>query len=126
MTRQPFEEYLALKDKSLHAQLVVINTAIAKGAPGADAAIKWKQYMYAYNGKWMNPICTIDTTKKGFALRFMGADEMSDPLGVLRFANSAMGTWDIPFDEKIKPADITKYVKEAAKNNKANSGKKEK
>lgn len=126
MTRQPFEEYLALKDKSLHAQLVVINTAIAKGAPDADAAIKWKQYMYAYNGKWMNPICTIDTTKKGFALRFMGADEMSDPLGVLRFANSAMGTWDIPFDGKIKPADITKYVKEAAKNNKANSGKKEK
>jgi hypothetical protein len=118
MTRQPFDEFLAMKDVALHKQLVVINNAIAKGAPDADAAIKWKQYMYANNGKWMDPICTIDSTKKGFAIRFMSAEELSDPLGVLRFANSAMGTWDIPFDSKIKPADITKYVKEAAKNQK--------
>jgi hypothetical protein len=26
-----------------------------------------------------------------------------------------MGSWDIPLDTKIKPADITKYVREAAK-----------
>lgn len=116
MTQQPFEEYLATKDKAIHPQLEIINTAILKAVPKIDTAIKWKQYMYSFDAKWMNPLCTIDTTKKGIALRFMAADDHSDPLGVLRFGTSTMGTWDIPFDSKIKPADITKYVKEAAKN----------
>ena len=107
-----------MKDASIHAGLIAINRAIAKGAPDADAAIKWKQYMYAHDSKWMNPVCTIDTTNKGFALRFMGGEELSDPLGVLRFADSSMGTWDIPFDSKIEASDITTYVKEAAANNK--------
>lgn len=124
MTRQPFEEYLALKDEAIHAQLVTINDAIAKGAGDADAAIKWKQYMYSFDAKWMDPICTIDTTKKGFVVRFMDGEELSDPLGVLRFASSSMGSWDIPYDEKIRAADITKYVSEAAKIKK--SKKKEK
>ena len=120
MSRQPFEEYLAMKDEALHAQLISIDRAIIKGAPDVDAAIKWKQYMYAYDSKWMQPVCAIDITKKGFALRFMGAGELTDPLGVLRFEKSHMGTWDIPFDSKIRTADITKYVKEAANNHKNN------
>ena len=32
-----------------------------------------------------------------------------------------MGTWDIPFDSKIKAADITRYVKDAAAVRKAKS-----
>lgn len=116
MSRQPFEEYLATKDPSIHEQLIAIDRAILKAVPTIDAAIKWKQYMYSFNAKWTNPLCTIDTTKKGIALRFMPADDHSDPLGVLRFGASTMGTWDIPFDSKIKSADITKYVNEAAKN----------
>ena len=43
----------------------------------------------------------------------MSGDMMEDPLGVLRFGDSTMGTWDIPFDSKIKAADITRYVKAA-------------
>lgn len=35
---------------------------------------------------------------------------MADPLGVLRFGTSTMGTWDIPFDSKIDAADITRDV----------------
>ncbi len=93
MSQQPFGEYLATKDSAIHSQLIAM-----------------------FNAKWMNPLCTIDTTKKGIALRFMSAEDHSDPLGVLRFGASTMGTWDIPFDSKIKPADITSYVKEAAKN----------
>lgn len=42
------------------------------------------------------------------ALRFVSGDLMDDPLGVLRFGTSTMGTWDIPFDSKIKAADITR------------------
>jgi len=105
MTQQPFGDYLKTKDKAIHAQLEIINGAILKAVPKIDTAIKW-----------MDPLCAIDTTKKGITLRFMSGDELSDPLGVLRFASSSMGSWDIPFDAKIKPADITKYVKEAAKN----------
>ena len=116
MSQQPSGEYLATKDSAIHAQLIAINKAVLKAVPKIDTAIKWKQYMYSFNAKWMNPLCTIDTTKKGIALRFMSAEDHSDPLGVLRFGASTMGTWDIPFDSKIKPADITSYVKEAAKN----------
>lgn len=116
MSQQPFGEYLATKDSAIHSQLIAINKAVLKAVPKIDTAIKWKQYMYSFDAKWMNPLCTIDTTKKGIALRFMSAEDHSDPLGVLRFGASTMGTWDIPFDSKIKPADITSYVKEAAKN----------
>jgi len=31
----------------------------------------------------------------------------------LWFGASGMGTWDSPFDLKIKAADITRYVKDA-------------
>ncbi len=113
MARQPLAEFLATKDESIHPMIVALDAAILKGAPDVDAAIKWKQYMYSFDAKWMAPLCTIDTTKKGIALRFMSADLMDDPLGVLRFASSTMGTWDIPFDSKIKAADITRYVKNA-------------
>ena len=116
MARQPLEDFLATKDVSIHALIISLDRAILKGAPDVDTAIKWKQYMYSFDSKWMSPLCAIDTTKKGITLRFMSGDELSDPLGVLRFASSSMGSWDIPFDSKIKPADITKYVKEAAKN----------
>lgn len=116
MSQQPFTDYLKTKDKAIHPQLEIINAAVLKAVPKIDTAIKWKQYMYSFDAKWMNPLCAIDTTKKGITLRFMSGDELSDPLGVLRFASSSMGSWDIPFDSKIKPADITKYVKEAAKN----------
>lgn len=113
MARQPLEEFLATKDESIHGTIIRLDQAIRKGAPGVDAAIKWKQYMYAFDSKWMSPICTIDTTKKGIAVRFMSGDMMSDPLGVLRFSSSSMGTWDIPFDSKIRAADVTAYVKDA-------------
>ena len=116
MSQQPFGDYLKTKDKAIHSQLEIVNSAILKAVPKIDTAIKWKQYMYSFDAKWMSPLCAIDTTKKGITLRFMSGDELSDPLGVLRFASSNMGSWDIPFDSKIKPADITKYVKEAAKN----------
>ena len=39
----------------------------------------------------------------------------------LRFGASGMGTWDIPFDSKIKAADITRYVKDAVAVHKAKS-----
>ena len=39
----------------------------------------------------------------------------------LRFGASGMGTWVIPFDSKIKTADITKYVKNAVAVHKAKS-----
>jgi hypothetical protein len=121
MARQPIEEFLAMKDESIHPMIITIDRAILKGAPGIDAAIKWKQYMYSFGSKWMSPLCTIDTTKKGIALRFVSGDLMDDPLGVLRFGTSTMGTWDIPFDSKIKAADITRYVKNAAAVRKAKS-----
>lgn len=113
--RQPLGDFLATKDESFHAQIIALDAAIVKAAPGVDAAIKWRQYMYSFGAKWMDPLCTIDTTKKGIALRFMGARSMSDPLGVFRFGESSMGTWDIPAGEKVKAADITRYVKEAVK-----------
>ena len=113
MARQPLEEFLATKDESIHPMIITLDRAILKGAPDVDAAIKWRQYMYSFDAKWMAPLCTIDTTKKGIALRFMSGDMMEDPLGVLRFGDSTMGTWDIPFDSKIKAADITRYVKAA-------------
>ena len=121
MSRQPFSDFLATKDGAIHPQLIAIDKAITKAIPGADAAIKWKQYMYAFDSKWMAPICTIDTTKKGIALRFMPGSGMADPLGVLRFGASSMGTWDIPFDSKFKASDITSYVKAALANSKSNS-----
>ena len=114
-TRQPLAEFLATKDESFHPQIIALDAAIVKAAPGVDAAIKWRQYMYSFNAKWMAPLCTIDTTKKGIALRFMVASEMSDPLGVFRFGDSSMGTWDIAVGEKVKAADLTRYVKEAVK-----------
>jgi hypothetical protein len=46
---------------------------------------------------------------------------MTDPLKVFRFGASGMGTWDIPFDSKIKAADITRYVKDAVAVHKAKS-----
>lgn len=113
MTRQPLEEFLATKDESIHPMIVMLDRAILEAAPDVDAAIKWKQYMYSFDSRWMAPLCTIDTTKKGIALRFMSADLMADPLGVLRFGTSTMGTWDIPFDSKIAAADITRYVTDA-------------
>ena len=115
MARQPFSDYLATKDASLHERLIAIDAAISKAAPGVDTAIKWKQYMYSFDSKWMSPVCCIDTTKKGIALRFMDARELPDPLGVLRFAESSMGTWDIAPDEKLKIADIGRYVRAAVK-----------
>lgn len=115
MSQQPFGDYLKTKDKAIHSQLEIVNTAILKAVPKIDTAIKWKMYMYSFDAKWMNPLCAIDTTKKGISLRLWPGDELSDPLGVLRFGASGMGSWDIPFDAKIKPAEITKYVKEAAK-----------
>ncbi len=121
MARQPLEDFLAAKDPSIHALIISLDKAILKGAPGVDAAIKWKQYMYSFNAKWMAPLCTIDTTKKGIALRFMSADQMADPLEVFRFGDSTMGTWDIPFDSKVKAADITRYVKDAVAVHKAKS-----
>lgn len=121
MVRQPLEEYLAMKDASIHQMIVTLDRAILKGASGVDTAIKWKQYMYSFDSKWMAPICCIDTTKKGIALRFMAGDQMEDPLGVLRFGDSTMGTWDIPFDSKIRAADITAYVKNAVAVHKATS-----
>lgn len=114
-TRQPLADYLATKDEEYHAQIVAIDAAIVKGAPTIDAAVKWKQYCYAFDSKWMQMLCAIDVTKKGIGLRFMSASEMSDPLGVFRFASSSMGTWDIAAGEKIRSADITRYVKEAVK-----------
>lgn len=113
--RQPLSEYLATKDESFHSQIRSIDAAIVKAAPKVDAAIKWRQYLYSFDAKWMNPLCGIDTTKKGIALRFMSASEMADPLGVFRFGDSTMGTWDIAPDEKVRAADITRYVKEAVK-----------
>jgi hypothetical protein len=113
VARQPFTDYLATKDESIHDQLVAIDKAIVKAMPKVDAAIKWKQYMYSFDSKWMAPVCTIDTTKKGIAIRFIHGTDMSDPFAVLRFGSSTMGTWDIPFDSKIRATDITKYVKEA-------------
>ncbi len=121
MARQPLEDFLATKDQSIHALIVTLDKAILKGAPDVDTAIKWKQYMYSFNAKWMAPLCTIDTTKKGIALRFMSADLMADPLEVFRFGDSTMGTWDIPFDSKVKAADITRYVKDAVAVHKAKS-----
>lgn len=112
-TRVPLGDFLATKDEAIHAQIIALDAVIVKSAPGVDAAIKWRQYMYAFGSKWMDPLCTIDTTKKGIALRFMRASDMSDPLGVFRFASSSMGTWDIALGEKVKAADIAKYVKEA-------------
>ena len=85
MARQPLEDFLATKDQSIHALIVTLDKAILKGAPDVDTAIKWKQYMYSFDSKWMSPICCIDTTKKGIALRFLAGSEMADPLGVLRF-----------------------------------------
>ena len=46
---------------------------------------------------------------------------MADPLEVFRFGASGMGTWDIPFDSKIKTTDITKYLKNAFAVHKAKS-----
>jgi len=46
-------------------------------------------------------------------MRTQRADQMADPLKVFRFGDSTMGTWDSPFDLKIKAADITRYVKDA-------------
>ena len=46
---------------------------------------------------------------------------MADPLEVFRFGDSTMGTWDMPFASKIKTADITRYVKNAAAVRKAKS-----
>jgi hypothetical protein len=46
-------------------------------------------------------------------MRTQEIDDMADPLEVFRFGDSTMGTWDIPFDSKIKAADITRYVKNA-------------
>ena len=115
MARQPFSDYLATKDASLHERLIAIDAAISKAAPGVDTAIKWKQYMYSFDSKWMSPVCTIDTTKKGIVIRFMVGADMSDPLGVLRFADSSMGSWDIAPDDKLKVADIGRYVREAVK-----------
>lgn len=113
--RQPLSDYLATKDEALHAQIIAIDAAIVKAAPGVDAAIKWRQYLYSFGAKWMEPLCGIDTTKKGISLRFMGASDMADPLGVFRFGSSTMGTWDIAPGEKVRSADIAKYVKEAVK-----------
>jgi hypothetical protein len=114
-TQVPFEEFLRMKDESMHSQLEIVNAAVIKAVPKIDAAIKWKMYMYSFDAKWMNPLCAIDTTKKGISLRLWPGEQLSDPLGVLRFGSSDMGSWDIPLDAKIKPADITKYVREAAK-----------
>ena len=55
------------------------------------------------------------------ATRTRGTDQMTDPLQVFRFGDSTMGTWDIPFDSKIKAADITRYVKDAVAVHKAKS-----
>ncbi|CAB4615396.1 unannotated protein [freshwater metagenome] len=121
MSRQPFSDFLATKDEAIHAQLIAIDKAIVKAVPGIDAAIKWKQYMYSFDSKWMAPLCMIDTTKKGIALRFLAGSEMADPLGVLRFGASDMGTWDIPLDSKVKASDITSYVKAALASSKSNS-----
>jgi len=115
VARQPFADYLATKDESFHDHLAAIDAAIVRAAPGIDAAIKWKQYMYSFDSKWMNPVCMVDTTKKGIALRFTVGREMSDPLGVLRFGDSSLGTWDIAPEEKLKVADIGRYVREAVK-----------
>lgn len=121
MPRQPLEEFLATKDEAIHPMIIALDKAISKGAPGIDTAIKWRQYMYSFDSKWMAPICTIDTTKKGIALRFVSGDMMEDPLGVLRFGDSTMGTWDIPFDSKIRAADVTRYVKDAVAVHRAKS-----
>ena len=51
----------------------------------------------------------------------MALQSLAHPLGVLRFGASTMGTWDIPFDSKIKAADITRYVKDAVAVHKAKS-----
>ena len=51
----------------------------------------------------------------------MAIQSLADPFEVFRFGDSTMGTWDIPFDSKIKTADITKYVKNAVAVHKAKS-----
>jgi hypothetical protein len=51
MSRQPFSDFLATKDEAIHVQLIAIDKAIVKALPGVDAAIKWKQYMYAFDSK---------------------------------------------------------------------------
>ncbi len=113
MTDSSLEAYLQEVRPDAHDTVRALNAAIVAPGGELDCKIAWKMLVFTREVRWRQWPVAIGVSKSVVNLRFLRAELLDDPAGILRPGSSTAASVDYAAVGEVDAATITTDVREA-------------
>jgi hypothetical protein len=109
----PLEVFLATVRPDAHETVRSIARAVDAAGVAFDRRFTYRMLVYTLDTRWHHWVAAISVAATAVSLRFLYGRSLEDPAGILRPGSTTAAFIDYRPDDRVDPAVVTAYVREA-------------